>query len=274
MSLRLRTLLMVGALAVVTAASGGGADCARWARFPQAAPQTPPQDQPAPKPAPDALAPNNPDFKPEVAGYRRHRPRRRFRQRCGTSINAEDLLSYIAAVGKEGLNPADYDPAGLQAAIQTGNIAADVGSGDRPLQPALVRPRARPCEEAGADRLVGRGPRPQRRRSRTRCCARRLPAHAISGALDGLLPTHPQYAALKAALAETPPSDEAKRDRIRLNLDRWRWLPRDLGTNISSSTCRASTRRWSRMGSTAGSSARSPASCRPRRRSSMPWRPA
>ena len=56
-----------------------------------------------------------------------------------------------------------------------------------------------------------------------------LPQHDVAGALNGLLPTHPQYAALKAALAETPASDTAKRDRIRLNMDRWRWLPRDLG---------------------------------------------
>ena len=32
-----------------------------------------------------------------------------------------------------------------------------------------------------------------------------LAAHDIAGALNGLLPTHPQYAALKAALATTPP---------------------------------------------------------------------
>jgi murein L,D-transpeptidase YcbB/YkuD len=44
-----------------------------------------------------------------------------------------------------------------------------------------------------------------------------------------LLPTHPQYAALKAALQATPPGETAKIDRIRLNMDRWRWLPRELG---------------------------------------------
>jgi murein L,D-transpeptidase YcbB/YkuD len=53
--------------------------------------------------------------------------------------------------------------------------------------------------------------------------------HNVRGALDGLLPTHPQYAALKAALEMTPESDTAKLARIRLNMDRWRWLPRDLG---------------------------------------------
>jgi len=56
-----------------------------------------------------------------------------------------------------------------------------------------------------------------------------LARHDLTEALNGLLPTHPQYAALKAALAATPPSDEARRDRIRLNMDRWRWLPRELG---------------------------------------------
>src|SRR5205085_4613777 len=56
-----------------------------------------------------------------------------------------------------------------------------------------------------------------------------LAQHSISASLASLLPTHPQYAALKNALAATPADDAARRDRIRLNLDRWRWLPRDLG---------------------------------------------
>jgi murein L,D-transpeptidase YcbB/YkuD len=45
--------------------------------------------------------------------------------------------------------------------------------------------------------------------------------------LGSLLPTHPQYGALKTLLASTP--DKAMKDKIRINLDRWRWLPRDLG---------------------------------------------
>jgi murein L,D-transpeptidase YcbB/YkuD len=47
--------------------------------------------------------------------------------------------------------------------------------------------------------------------------------------LRSLLPTHPQYRDLKNALMTTPPSEVAKANRIRLNMDRWRWLPRDLG---------------------------------------------
>jgi murein L,D-transpeptidase YcbB/YkuD len=51
----------------------------------------------------------------------------------------------------------------------------------------------------------------------------------VAETLDGLLPTHPQYAALKALLAQSS-TDARTRDRIRINLDRWRWLPRDLGS--------------------------------------------
>jgi murein L,D-transpeptidase YcbB/YkuD len=56
-----------------------------------------------------------------------------------------------------------------------------------------------------------------------------LAQHSVAASLNALLPTHPQYAALKEALVATPVTDEATRNRIRLNLDRWRWLPRDLG---------------------------------------------
>jgi murein L,D-transpeptidase YcbB/YkuD len=35
---------------------------------------------------------------------------------------------------------------------------------------------------------------------------------------------------LKAALAATPRANTARRDAIRINMDRWRWLPRDLGS--------------------------------------------
>ncbi|MEL6237862.1 MAG: L,D-transpeptidase family protein, partial [Pseudomonadota bacterium] len=54
--------------------------------------------------------------------------------------------------------------------------------------------------------------------------------HDVPGVLASLAPTYPDYAALKAALAATPKADRARRDAIRINMDRWRWLARDLGT--------------------------------------------
>jgi len=46
---------------------------------------------------------------------------------------------------------------------------------------------------------------------------------------ESLLPTSGQYRALRDALAATPPDDETRRDRIKANMERWRWLPRDFG---------------------------------------------
>ena len=49
----------------------------------------------------------------------------------------------------------------------------------------------------------------------------------IAGALVGLAPEHRDYAALKAELAKT--TETKKRKLIMANMDRWRWLPRELG---------------------------------------------
>jgi murein L,D-transpeptidase YcbB/YkuD len=56
---------------------------------------------------------------------------------------------------------------------------------------------------------------------------RALGGRGIADTLRSLLPTHPQYEGLKAQLATA--ADPALKERIRVNMDRWRWLPRDLG---------------------------------------------
>ena len=51
----------------------------------------------------------------------------------------------------------------------------------------------------------------------------------IAGTLERLNPAHPDYARLRDALAATPEEEVEKRKLIRANMDRWRWLARDLG---------------------------------------------
>jgi len=182
-----------------------------------------------PKPrsvAPDAPVPGNPDFQAD--------------QQAGPALppplppaiwdmgSAQELLAFIQQIGAEGLNPADYDAAGLEAAIQTGN-------------PAIISPAAtQRFDLVSSDLALGHVKKAGRTdwflvdkdldsAKQDALLRSALAQHNLAAALNGLLPTHPQYAALKAALAATPASDEAKRDRIRLNLERWRWLPRDLG---------------------------------------------
>jgi murein L,D-transpeptidase YcbB/YkuD len=75
---------------------------------------------------------------------------------------------------------------------------------------------------------------------------RALDGNQVREALDGLAPAHPQYKGLQAALARYrkegdravagtsgDPGDDLpvswRLQQIRMNLERWRWLPRDLG---------------------------------------------
>ena len=143
-------------------------------------------------------------------------------------VSAEDLLHYIQQVGADGLDPQDYDPQGLQSALT---------AGDPNLLSAAATQR---FNLLSTDLALGHVRRPARvdwfivdkdldAQKQDALLRSALLQHDIAGALNGLLPSHPQYAALKAALAVTAASNTAERDRIRLNMDRWRWLPRDLG---------------------------------------------
>jgi L,D-transpeptidase YcbB len=143
-------------------------------------------------------------------------------------VSAQDLAYYIQQIGAEGLNPADYDPAGLLTAIQGGSPM---------IISAVATDR---FNRLSSDLALGHVRRPARiawfmvdndldAAKQDALLRSALATHQIGAALNSLLPTHPQYAALKAALEMTPETQTAKRDRIRLNMDRWRWLPRELG---------------------------------------------
>jgi murein L,D-transpeptidase YcbB/YkuD len=69
-----------------------------------------------------------------------------------------------------------------------------------------------------------------------RALATALATGEIASTLQGLAPPHPEYAALVSALEglrATPATDDATAamqiDQVRANLERWRWLPRQLG---------------------------------------------
>jgi L,D-transpeptidase YcbB len=142
---------------------------------------------------------------------------------------ARELLAYVEAIGAEGLSPAAYSPERLATAIATRNEAAITPVANQiflrlaaDLSGGSVRGRSRvdwhipdvALDAAGQQRLLAQVQR----------------EGGVAAALNGLLPTHPQYAGLKRALAATPEGETARRDLIRTNLERWRWLPRSLGT--------------------------------------------
>lgn len=179
-----------------------------------------------PKPTPEAPVPGNPGFAPDKAEEAKAPPI--LPPPLWTPVDAQDLLMVIQQIGTEGLDPASYDPAGLDTAISSGDVtlmSAAASQRFKQLATDLALGRVRKAariawhifdndlDAAKADALLRDA----------------LARHDIDGALRGLLPTHPQYAALQSALELTPASETAKIDRIKLNMDRWRWLPRDLG---------------------------------------------
>ena len=142
--------------------------------------------------------------------------------------DAVQLLAFIAGVGREGLSPADYDPAGLDQAMRSGNpVLMSSAATDRFYKLASAFALGHVRNDARIDWHVTDNDLDGNRQRILLDQA--LAAHRIGDALTGLLPTHPQYGALRYALEVTPKGEAAKINRIRLNMDRWRWLPRDLG---------------------------------------------
>ena len=138
------------------------------------------------------------------------------------------LLDAITNVGAEGLDPRDYDLAGLQTVMRGGNpgsISAAATERFLRLSSDLAMGHVR-----GKDRNEWFISDDKFDESAQMDLLRRaLATNDLHGALTGLLPTYPQYLSLRAALAQADPANVKLVNRIRLNMDRWRWLPRDLG---------------------------------------------
>ena len=142
--------------------------------------------------------------------------------------NVETLIAVVNEASAHGLDPANYDVEDLEAArlgrpdAVTETAASEIFAqlaGD--LVEGTVGPERRDIwfiEGTAADPDIIR-----------RIMDKALREHRVAEALAALAPPHPQYKALKAALARTPGDDIEAINRLRLNLERWRWMPRQLG---------------------------------------------
>ena len=139
---------------------------------------------------------------------------------------ARELLDYVEAVGGDGLDPADYRAEALRAALAAGDPAAlRTAATDTFLRLSSdlalghVRGDARVEWHMQDPDLNGN--------EQYVLMAKAVENNTVGDTLTSLLPTHPQYNELKLVLGKT--TDALTRDKVRTNLDRWRWLPRDLG---------------------------------------------
>lgn len=142
---------------------------------------------------------------------------------------AARLVAVIEAIGAEGLDPKDYDLAPLKVALASGPSAElnQIASQSFVWLVEDLRDGRTPMDAREQWFVVDR----DRDTFRTGdVLAEALKSGDIAGVLAKLAPTHPDYAKLKAELAITPASAAGKRKLIRANMDRWRWLQRDLGS--------------------------------------------
>ncbi|MBV9931657.1 MAG: L,D-transpeptidase family protein [Alphaproteobacteria bacterium] len=141
--------------------------------------------------------------------------------------DAQDLLAFIDAIGDDGLDPADYNRAALAAAID--------GKDDSLLSQVATKAFVKVASDLSLGHVVPDArldwhvkDDPFTAADQQALLTRALAGHAVADTLRSVLPTHPQYAALRKLLADT--ADPKLKEKIRLNMDRWRWLPRDLGS--------------------------------------------
>jgi murein L,D-transpeptidase YcbB/YkuD len=179
--------------------------------------------KPAAKPAPQT-APANAPTQPMTAVVQPGTPDVQH----WTRADAQKLIAVIEGIGREGLDPADYKAADIKAALAAGESDALDQAASRSFAWLVedLRDGRTPMEDRKQWFVVD--PDPDLYRTAD-VMAGALASHGIADALKVLDPVHPDYAALRDELARTPKTDTAKRKLIRANMDRWRWLAKDLG---------------------------------------------
>jgi murein L,D-transpeptidase YcbB/YkuD len=144
---------------------------------------------------------------------------------------AADLLDAVDRSADHGLDPDDYGADALRLAMRRGRgLALDEAAAATGLALARDYARGRLARPAnfgwhiGGDALDD-----QALAAGLSMAAERGRAAAW---IEAQLPRDPRYIALARAYRATPAADDDRRDRLRANLERWRWMPRGLGSSM------------------------------------------
>lgn len=196
---RLASILsLTGALTLVSTASIGLA-------------QNQPVTQPAPLPATPSVVPTAPTGAEEPIAI------------LWTAAQASQLATWLDNAPADGLPAMTEEAAALRAAIATGDTMTFRPVAQRHAITLLDRHRN------GTHRAQRRafGITPETFVPADAAIAAALALDRVDALFTAAIPTHPQYVMLREALATE--SDPARAARLRLNMDRWRWMPRTLG---------------------------------------------
>jgi murein L,D-transpeptidase YcbB/YkuD len=156
----------------------------------------------------------------------------------GDSLKATAALRVLKSAADHGLDPADYGEPDIARMLASNHDAEE--STPEPTDLARLDVRMTTALLAlGRDVAIGRSspqqldPRWKKRRQPPDFAALlERAANGESGWLASVQPAHPEYTALQHALqwlrAQPAPNDEQIR-LLAINLERWRWMPDDLG---------------------------------------------
>ena len=142
--------------------------------------------------------------------------------------SASALLAYIERSDSHGLNPQNYEPLELQSAIGSDDakgLERQATESFALIADDLARGRVRPGRR-GRYYIASDAIDPV---EIARLIDSAIASRQVGAALETLAPRHPEYRSLREALARLDGSASAERRQIKVNLERWRWLPRDLG---------------------------------------------
>lgn len=146
-----------------------------------------------------------------------------------TPAMVNDLLGEIDAAAGEGLDLSPYDADALrhQLVRTGGSDKLDAMADATAFRLARDYLLGRVIDRSGFDWHIERG---EGDADQLAVALRRaVDKGALRPWLRSLLPSDPRYAVLRDALAVTPASDADTRNRLIANMERWRWMPRDLG---------------------------------------------
>ena len=145
--------------------------------------------------------------------------------RTWSSDSVRALIGVIRASGAEGLSPADYDPDGLEGALDGAAPDLDRRADDAALSLAHDYFEGRVRASERADRHIARGLIDYQA-----WLSDVVARGSIRASFARLLPVSPAYRDLRASLAHCG-AQNARCETIVATLDRWRWLPRDFGSS-------------------------------------------
>ena len=151
---------------------------------------------------------------------------------------ADEAIAVIQRAREHGFDPADYDEQEIVRlrTLSMSEGAPDTGSHERARILAETDVRITAALLAlGRDVAVGRTKpenldphwKSQRKAPDLVGSLSAVVDHGLGTWLDSIQPKHAQYVALQKAL--TDPAMAESIDKIALNLDRWRWMPDELG---------------------------------------------